>query len=149
MTDPIRGRIAKVLNVREAAINIGSKQGVRLGMIFVVVDDKHRDITDPETNQILGSIERPKARLKVNHVQENLCVASTLKKKRVNTGSSGTLYDALIPKKWIAEYEILMRSDMDLEDFDEEKVYVKVGDPVVCVFENSEEKPDQAATLSN
>ena len=147
MTDPIRGRIAKILNVREAAINIGSKQGVRLGMIFDVVDDKHRDITDPETNQVLGSIERSKTRLKVTHVQENLCVASTLKKRRVNIGRPGTLYDALMPKKWIAEYEILMRSDMNLED--DERGYVNVGDPVVLICENLEETSGQAAALSN
>ena len=150
MTDPIRGKIAKVLNAREAAINIGFNQGIRLGMIFDVVDDKHKDITDPDTNQILGSIERPKMRIKVTHVQENLCVASTLKKRRANVeGVEGTLYGALMPQKWITEDEALRKSDVNLEDLDEERSYVNVGDPVVQVCANMEETSGHAAALSN
>ena len=34
MDDPIRGKVAKVLNSREVAINLGSEQGVRPGMYF-------------------------------------------------------------------------------------------------------------------
>ena len=34
MTDPIRGRVAKILNSRELAINIGAAHGVCVGMYF-------------------------------------------------------------------------------------------------------------------
>ena len=58
MTNLIRGKVARVINSRELALNIGSEHGVRVGMLFDVIDPKGEDIVDPETGDIIGSLER-------------------------------------------------------------------------------------------
>ena len=89
MTETIRGKIARVLNSREVALNIGSANGVSVGMYFDVMDPTGEDITDPDTEEILGSIERSRVRVKVIHVQERLSIASMYKTKRINVGGHG------------------------------------------------------------
>ena len=37
MTDPIRGKVARILNSREIAINVGRDDGVYRGMYFDVI----------------------------------------------------------------------------------------------------------------
>jgi len=138
MTNMIRGKVARVLNSRELALNIGSQNGVRKGMIFDVIDPKGEDIVDPDTGGILGSLERPKVRVKVISVQDKLSVASTYKKERVNIGGVGIGTSAISqlfiqPPEYVTQYETLKTEEKTWEDISEEESYVKCGDPVVQV----------------
>jgi len=138
MTNMIRGKVARVLNSRELALNIGSQNGVRKGMIFDVIDPKGEDIVDPDTGGILGSLERPKVRVKVISVQDKLSVASTYKKERVNIGGVGIGTSAISqlfiqPPEYVTHYETLKTEEKTWEDISEEESYVKCGDPVVQV----------------
>ena len=155
MTKPIRGKVARILNRREIALNIGSNHGVTVGMYFDVMRNNETDIIDPDTKKVLGSIERPIVRVKINHVQEKLSVASTYKSELVNVGGTGTrsssIFDAammlgtpLFPRgpEWVKEYETLEETDETTEPFDEEESKVKTGDPVVQVFEEDEEEEE-------
>ena len=83
MITPIRGKVAHILNTREIAINVGTENGVTVGMYFDVMDAHYENITDPDTNEVLGSLERPKVRVKIIHVQEKLSLATTYRKERV------------------------------------------------------------------
>ena len=38
---PIQGKVAQILNSRELVINLGSEQGVTLGMHFNVLDGRN------------------------------------------------------------------------------------------------------------
>ena len=58
----IRGKVARILTARQLALNIGVKDGVKVGMLFDVLDPKGDDITDPDTGEVLGSLYRPKVR---------------------------------------------------------------------------------------
>ncbi len=150
MPDPIRGKVARILNSREIAINIGSKRGVLVGMRFDVMDRTGADVTDPETGESLGSIERPKVRVEVSSVQERLSVARTYRKETVNVGgvgfsggsvgAVGSLSQMLMPPKWVTTYETLKTREETWEDLDEEDSYVKIGDPVVQVLSDIEER---------
>ena len=133
MDDPIRGKVAKILNAREVAINLGSEQGVRPGMYFDVVA-RHEDIVDPDTNESLGTVERPKIRVKITWVQEKLSLASTYRSREVNVGRMplGEFSRALMPPKWVKKYEALTTEETG-EALDEEESLVKVGDTVVQV----------------
>ena len=139
---PLRGRVARILNSRELVINIGSNHGVKIGMLFDVLDPKGEDIVDPDSGEILGSVKRPKVRVKIIKVQERLSIASTYRKKKVNVGGSGPdfkvpiggLSAALMPPKWIEKYETLKTEEKTWEDLSEEESYVKTGDPVVQVL---------------
>ncbi len=139
MAELIRGKVARVLNSRELAINVGSKHGVVAGMYFDVLDPKGEDITDPDTGVVLGSIDRPKVRVKIVSVQDGLSVASTFKKKQVNVGGSGTLAghglsDLFLPPKYVTKYETLKTDEKTWENLSESESYVKTGDPVVQVI---------------
>jgi hypothetical protein len=143
MSDPIHGKVARILNARELALNIGSDHGVRIGMLFDVLDQKGEDITDPDTGEVLGSLQRPKVRVKIVSVQERLSVASTYKSREVNVGGSadlggiGRISAMLMPPKYVRSYETLKTNEQTWEDLDETKSYVKSGDPVVSVKEVS------------
>jgi hypothetical protein len=137
MTNQIRGKIAQVLNSRELALNIGTVHGVRVGMLFDVLDSKYEDIVDPDTGDVLGSLARPKVRIKIISVQPKLSVGSTYKKERVNIGGVGIgsagLAQLLSPPEYVTQYETLKTTEKTWEDISEEDSFVKRGDPVVEV----------------
>ena len=139
----IRGKVARILNSRELVIKLGTEQGIELGMLFDVLDPKGEDIKDPDTGDILGSVERPKVRVKVNKLQDRICVASTYKKTDVNVGGSGVgiggFANYLMPPKWITKYETLKTEEKTWEDLSEEESYVKIGDPVIQAIDIEKE----------
>ena len=142
MTDLIRGKVARILNSREIAINVGWDDGVSPGMCFDVMDQNSEDVRDPDTQEVLGSIQRPKIRVKITMVQKKLSLASTYKTRRVNVGGSIDLTGlsrALMPPKWITTYETLKTEETTWEDLEEQKSFVKTGDPVVQVVETGVE----------
>ena len=160
MTKLIRGKVARVLNKREIAINVGTTHDVTVGMYFDVMDALEQDIMDPETDELLGSIERPRVRVKVTHVQEKLSVAATYQGKRVNIGGTGDdrylkatinsftlgpFARSLMPPNWVTKYETLRKTKSIPDPLDEEDSRVKVGDPVVQVIEEDEAEREDAS----
>ncbi len=146
MAEPIEGKVARILNSRELAINIGQEQGVAVGMKFDVMDPKGEDILDPETGEILGSLRRAKVRVKVTRADERLSVARTFRSTRVNVGGAGfdartlgAFQDLFKPAKWITKHETLATREKTWDDLGAEESYVSVGDPVEQVIENEED----------
>lgn len=143
MGEKIRAKVARVLNSREIVFTAGSTNGVVVGMYFDVMDQKGEDITDPDTGEVLGSVEWPTVRVQVTQVQDRISIASTFKKKRINVGGVGGSFlndlgavsRALMPPKYVEKYETLKTDEKTWEDLNEEQSYVKTGDPVVQVIE--------------
>lgn len=109
-------------------------------MYFDVLDPKGEDITDPDTGEVLGSVERPKVRVQVVKVEDKLSVAATFRKKEVNIGGRANLNvtglaEMFMPPKIVTKYETLKTPEKTWEDMDENESYVKTGDPVVQVTE--------------
>ena len=142
--DLIRGKVARILNSRELAINVGAQAGVRINMKFDVLDPKGDDIKDPDTGEILGSLNRPKLRVQVTRVEEKLAVASTYRSKTVNVGGVGFMLpsfaDALRPPRYVTKFESLKTEEATWEDIDEAESFVKTGDPVIEVIEDTKEE---------
>ena len=137
----IRGRVARILSSRELALNIGLKEGVELDMLFDVLDPTSENIRDPDTGAMIGSLYRPKVRVKIVVVQENISVASTYRTKNVNIGGtgSGLSWGTLMsPPKWVREHETLKTEEATWEDLDEKDSYVATGDPVVQVLSDED-----------
>lgn len=155
MNTPIRGKVAKILNSREVALNIGSNDGVRTGMYFDVMDPKCQNITDPDTGTLLGSIEKTKVRVKVMQVQDRLSLVATHKTRRVNIGGRGgrrgdgrgmplgEFARALMPPAW--GNETLKAKNAPWEDLDEKESFVKRGNPVVQALSVEEEVEQEEA----
>ncbi len=133
--EPIRGKVARILNDREVALNLGSSHGVKIGMKFNILSTSGHDIRDPDTGESLGSIERTKARVQVTTVQDRLSVARTYQKYKVNVGGKGLSLRMFEPPKWELRYVTLHSEDAREEDIDESDSYVSTGDPIVQVVE--------------
>lgn len=140
---PIRGKVARVLNNRNVALNKGRKDGVEAGMVFNILNPLGADITDPDTGERLGAVELSKATVKVTDVQERLSVASTFRFSRVNVGgearnfslTQGALAKMFQPPKWETRYETLEVDEDAENELSEEDSRVKIGDPVVQAIE--------------
>ena len=151
MTKPIRGKVARVLDRQEIAINIGTVDGVTVGMYFDVLDANGQDIKDPDTNEVLGSFDCPKIRIEITDAQERFSVAVTHQEKQVNmdtipnlrTNVLGPYARSLMPPSWVKKYEAPWAEDKP----DVVRDDVKTGDPVKQVLEIDE--PEQENTNEN
>ena len=139
----IRGRVARVLNSQEVAINRGTRDGVRLGMVFSVLSTKGADINDPETGELLGSVDVEKTRVKVTIVEERLSVASTFRTIRTNVGGRGLgLANIFEPPKWETRVETLELEESSKIELSESETIVRTGDPVVQWIDVNEQEQE-------
>lgn len=148
MTDLIRGKVARILNSREVALNVGASHGVRDGMQFDILAPELHDITDPDTQEVIGSVNRPKVRVQVGITEDRFCIAHTFRRKRVNIGGRG-LGIAMDPSilqapKWVMRAETLKTSESTWEDLSERDSIVKTGDPVLQVPESMKTREGEA-----
>ena len=132
MSDLIEGKVAQILNSRELVLNKGDEHGVRAGMVFEILAPQGEDIRDPVTDEVLGSVERPKVVVRIVQVEPKLAVARTFRSRRRNVGGSDAsrswmrLFE---PPKYVTEYDTLKTSERTWEDLSEEESFVKRGDP--------------------
>ena len=148
MTEPIRGKVARVLNGQEIVINAGIVDGVTVGMDFNVMDPNGEDIKDPDTNEVLGSIERPKVKVRVIHAQEKLAVATPPPSKERDTDILTDLTKSAIPTLGPIARSIIVtprkpyassqKTTETAHTPDNKDTDVKIGDPVVQVIEKTE-----------
>lgn len=148
-TQPIRGKVARILTSRQLALNIGREHGVSVGMRFNVLDPKGEDIKDPDTGEVLGSVDRPKVRVEIISVQDRLSVAQTFK-MQINIGGAGVgslvgFSRLFAPPQWITKYETLKTNEQTWEDLDESESFVKTGDPVVQILEGAKSEEGVAS----
>ena len=139
-TELIRGKVANIISSREVALNVGKKHGVELGMLFDILSPG-RIITDPDTNEQLGSTELPKVRVRISRVDDKFSVASTYRTMRVNVTGRGDILGLFQPPKWENRYETLkvgQSFESGAEDLDERDSYVSRGDKVIQVIDNDE-----------
>ena len=140
-----KGKVAKILNKRELVINIGSDISVEEGMLFDVMDKDLLSIKDPDTGEDLGSISRPKIRVKAVIVERNLSIVRTYKTHRINVGGSGigigNFAAVLDPPRWVDRHETLKLPD-DFEPLKESESIVNVGDVVISVGDADKETDD-------
>ena len=148
MKQPIRGKVARILNSREVALKIGSRDGVGVDMYFDILDPQMQDISDPDSEEVLGSILRPKVRVRVTWVDDRLSVATTFRKTTVNVGGQmpdvglyglSSFSRALMPQKWVTKYETLKSRDTEMEPLAEDESFVGRGDAVVEVPHKSDD----------
>jgi hypothetical protein len=128
----IEGKVARVLTSRDLVLNRGAEHGVNEGMIFEVLDPEGSDIPDPDTGEVIGSVYRPKVRVRVEIVEPKLAVAKTYRKRRINVGGTGgiDISQMLSAPRWKVIPETFKSEDAEWERISEGQSIVKVGDPV-------------------
>jgi hypothetical protein len=133
-----RGKVAQILDSRRIVINVGASNGVSVGMMFQVLNPKGEVIRDPDTQQVLGSVESPTAQVRIVEVQEHLSVATTtFANPTILPASLGPFAKLLMPREWIIKHETL---GVGLTQVD-------VGDPVVQIPEVATAEQDSPSGL--
>lgn len=128
----IEGKVAAILNERELVINKGEISDVKKDMIFGVLETKE-GIKDPDTGEVLGSVESVKITLKVVDVQSKLSVCRTYETYQVNIGGTGKLiFPAFFepPPKWITRVKTLKSEDAEFKGLGVTGSFVQIGDKV-------------------
>ncbi len=126
----IEGKVAQIVSEREIAINIGSMQGVEKGMRFAVLAAAPQEVRDPETGEILDTIDREKVRVEATEVRERITICATYRTKYIPGGPfSPNPIDLFRPAREVAE--TLRFDDTSLSPpLDPDNSYVKIGDRV-------------------
>jgi hypothetical protein len=81
-------RVAKVLDEFKVVLNAGEEDGVKAGMVFVIFAIGEK-VIDPDSKDILGRLEVVKGRVRIEHVQANMCIghsSDTYERPRQLTG---------------------------------------------------------------
>ncbi|WP_285775681.1 hypothetical protein [Microtetraspora sp. NBRC 13810] len=136
--------MAKILADRELVLNKGSADGVEVGMRFVILNRNGADIRDPETGEILGSVDLEKTMVKVVRVHERLAIARTFRTIRSAEeplAAFGIPGQLVRPPQTVVES--LQTDEQRLKDeLSEEDSSVKLGDPAVQVIGDEYESDD-------
>ena len=140
LVKPIRGKVARVLSSRDVALNRGMVDGVEIGMVFKILSTVAPTVTDPDTGELIGSVEMEfeKTSVKVTSVQERLSLASTFRTRKVNVGGVGIRPATKLfePPKWETQVETFETNEPDEAIFARDTI-VKTGDLVVQVLETA------------
>lgn len=137
----IEGRVAQILNERELIINRGRKDGVTSGMRFAVLAVQPLEVTDPETGEPLGSVDRPKVRVMATHVQERLSICETYETIEVG-GSLIEVKDFFSPRRTVPA---TLRTRELAPPLSPEESIVKVGDRVRQLAVRAPMAPSQSS----
>jgi len=74
----VEAKVATVLSDYEVALTAGRGEGVEEGQKVVI--SRRVDVTDPDTNEPLGSVLVPKLRMEIRSVQGKLSVAHVVER---------------------------------------------------------------------
>lgn len=138
--EDLAGRVASILNANELVINIGVDKGVMQGMKFAVMAESPVSVLDPETGEVLDTIDREKVRVEAVEVRQKVSICRTFRKREIPAGSlygsalgrAGIFAGAFDPPKIIEEN--LKVQDVSLPPpLSAEESYVKINDRVIQV----------------
>ena len=131
----LEGLVAQVINARELVINIGANDGVEKGMRFAVLAKSPTTVTDPESGEQLGVIDREKVRVEAGEVTERMTICRTYLSEYVGGGllfPFGAWAEVAGPRR--EQVETLKATAKSYpEPLSEKESYVKRGDRVVQV----------------
>lgn len=87
----VEGKVAQILNSRELVVNIGTADGVREGMIFAVLGPEPLEVEDPDSGEVLDTVDREKVRVKAIEVRPTITICATYRTYSSAIGVSATL----------------------------------------------------------
>ncbi|WP_271396279.1 hypothetical protein [Neomicrococcus lactis] len=128
----LSGLVAEIVSNREIILNKGSKDGVREGMYFNVLDPSSVGIKDPVTGEDLGGIKRIKITVVAVEVAERITLAQTFRTRSVNVGGHFGGMDAidmLRPPKFVERVETLRLDPKGPKPLGPSESVVVKGDP--------------------
>ena len=117
----VEAKVAALISEFEIAINVGSRQGVQTDDVAVLL--RTVEVTDPDTGTVIGTVTRPKLRLRVIEVQPDMAVAKSIEP------ASAIEHVTFAGGRSVARRTKGVTSDRMVADAD--LVYVGKGDAVI------------------
>lgn len=132
----IEGKVAGILTKRELVINRGVADGVEIGMRFAILNRQGIDVKDPDTDEVLGSVEMVKTIVKVVRLDgEHLCTARTFRTiagtRSVASALASSTFANIVGVPDRTETLQIDQNSTLREELAPEESFVKVGDPAV------------------
>lgn len=129
----IGGKVAKILNGRELIINRGSEAGVEPEMKFKVLEERV-EITDPDTGNNLGTLEREKIRIRITEVQPKFAIGRTYETYQTSAGIfDSSVFSTLTLPRRVTKVRTLKTQGDPIANSDENVATVSTGDPVLQI----------------
>ena len=125
----IIGKVAAIIDEFSVVINVGRNQGVKEDMTFKIVAEKG-EIKDPDTKEVLGFIEYPKATVAVVHVREKFSIAKSYETRQIRPYIV-PIPDLFGPRTVTKELPL---AEEDLEILEPIDKNIRVGDKVVQIL---------------
>jgi hypothetical protein len=117
-----QAKVAAVISAWEVVLNVGRSDGVKADDIATVF--RAIEIKDPDTGNVIGTVRRPRLRLRVREVQDKLCVAQTYEMVAPEASTISTIFQS------VALPPLRQRITFDQKEVDYRTVLVSVGDVV-------------------
>lgn len=124
--------MAQILNERELVINRGRNDGVTRGMRFAVLAATPTEVVDPDSKEILGTVDREKIRVEARLVEDKFAVCSTYETKVVGGNPFADMFaNPLLggPRREVPK-TLRASGESFPAPISESESYVKVGDRV-------------------
>jgi hypothetical protein len=147
-TQKIKGKIIRIIDKRTVVINLGGENGINNNSVFYILGEPE-EIQDPFTNEILGTVNVTKTRVKASQVFEKFTIATTTWTvtsyrssvlSLLSAGVAGSGYET----KEVDEGELNVNSK-ELQPWKaRSETPVKIGDEVEVTVEVQEQQEMQA-----
>jgi len=123
MTDAlIYAKVARILNNTDLALNRGAQDGVQEGMKFAILSDVGQEIRDPDTGEVLDSIQVAKTVVKIIHAAPRSSIGRTFR-----SHSSGGILSSF--GQTTTRHETLASDESRAQqELDPAKAKVQIGD---------------------
>lgn len=72
----MEAKVIKIISDTQIVLSVGTQHGVVEGDLFKIIDKKGEEVIDPDTLEVLGTLDIPKATVKVTHVYPRMCVCT-------------------------------------------------------------------------
>src|SRR5699024_13033 len=83
-------KIVKILDEYNVVINAGLSHGLKQGDQFQILDKEGSDVIDPDTQEVIGTLDLIKATVEVTELQEKMCICSSRHTIKPNSLLSST-----------------------------------------------------------
>ena len=83
----LTAKVAQILSRTDLVFNKGKEDGIEVGMKFAVLAPIKHEINDPDTGDLLGTVDIAKTVLKVVRVENKLAIARTFRSRQTGFSS--------------------------------------------------------------
>lgn len=79
----MEAKVIKIISDKQIVLNAGTDKGVNEGDIFQIIDKVGDQVFDPDSGELLGSLDLPKAILRVELVYPRMCICTNNENKSI------------------------------------------------------------------